>query len=274
LGHANAAGSGAITQTTNNSTLQINTGGTVANAMSIFSIQTLQTVTLSGNKTLNNATYDVASGTTTTESGVLTGSGGGITKQGAGALIVTASNSFTGALDVQAGLLNLNSATGGAAASTASVTVATNATLLVSVSDQVNNSASVTLSGGTIQRASGVSEVFGSLNLTASSFLDFSGGTAGTITFSGITYAPSALLALDIANFNQGSMLVFQTTNNLSMTGFTFSGTGGFGSSSFNGSTFTITAIPEPSTLLASGALLIALVASSVRGRFRKGTIA
>jgi fibronectin-binding autotransporter adhesin len=273
LGHANAAGTGAITQATNNSTLQINTGGTVANAMSIFSIQTLQTVTLSGNKTLNNATYDVASGTTTTESGVLTGSGG-ITKQGTGALIVTASNSFTGAVDVQAGLLNLNSATGGAAASTASLTVATNATLLVSVSDQVNNSASVTLSGGTIQRASGVSEVFGSLNLTASSFLDFSGGTAGTITFSGITYAPSALLALDIANFNQGSMLVFQTTNNLSMTGFTFSGTGGFGSSSFNGSTFTITAIPEPSTLLASGALLIALVASSVRGRFRKGTIA
>ena len=257
LGHANAAGSGAITQTTNNSTLQINTGGTVANAMSIFNIQTLQTVTLSGNKTLNNANYDVASGTTTTESGVLTGSGG-ITKQGTGALIVTASNSFTGAVDVQAGSLNLNSATGGAAASAASVTVAPNATLLVSVSDQVNNSASVTLSGGTIQRASGVSEVFGSLNLTESSFLDFSGGTAGTLTFSGITYTPSALLALDIANFNQGSMLVFQTTNNLSMTGFTFSGTGGFGSSSFNGSTFTITAIPEASTLVAACALLIA----------------
>jgi autotransporter-associated beta strand protein len=128
LGHASAAGSGAITQTTNNSTLQINTGGTVANAMSVFSIQTLQTVTLSGNKTLNNANYDVASGTTTTESGVLTGSGG-ITKQGTGALIVTASNSFTGAVDVQAGSLNLNSATGGAAASAASVTVAPNATL-------------------------------------------------------------------------------------------------------------------------------------------------
>jgi autotransporter-associated beta strand protein len=269
LGNANAAGSGTITQVTNNSTLQINTGGTVANAMSIFNIQTLQTVTLSGNKTLNNANYDVASGTTTTESGVLTGSGG-ITKQGTGALIVTAGNSFTGALDVQAGSLNLNSVTGGAAASTASVTVATNATLLVSVSDQVNNSASVTLSGGTIQRASGVSEVFGSLNLTDSSFLDFSGGTAGTITFSGISYTPSALLALNIANFNQGSMLVFQTTNNLSMTGFTFSGTGGFGSSSFDGSTFTITAIPEPSTYLAAAGLL-ALFALSWRRRASKG---
>jgi autotransporter-associated beta strand protein len=268
LGNANAAGSGMITQVTNNSTLQINTGGTVANAMSIFNVQTLQTVTLSGNKTLNNATYNVAPETTTTESGVLTGSGG-ITKQGTGTLIVTASNSFTGAIDVQAGLLNLNSSTGGAAASVASVTVATNAALLISASDQVNNGAAVTLSGGTIQRASGVSEVFGSLNLTAPSFLDFSGGTAGTITFSGINYTPSALLALDIANFNQGSTLVFQTTNNLSMTGFTFSGTGGFGSSSFNGSTFTITAIPEPSTYLAAAGLL-ALFAFSRRRRAGK----
>jgi hypothetical protein len=58
-------------------------------------------------------------------------------------------------------------------------------------------------------------------------------------------------------------MLVFQTTNNLSMTGFTFSGTGGFGSSSFNGSTFTITAIPEPSAYLAGLSLLGLLLWSS-----------
>jgi hypothetical protein len=126
----------------------------------------------------------------------------------------------------------------------------------------LNDNTSVTLSGGTIRRASGASEVFGSLNLTESSFLDFSGGTAGTMTFGGISYTPSALLALDIANFNQGSMLVFQTTNNLSMTGFTFSGSGGFGSSSFNGSTFTITAIPEPSTYLVALGILVALLAA------------
>jgi autotransporter-associated beta strand protein len=188
-------------------------------------------------------------------SGVISGSGG-LTKAGNGTLIVTASNSFTGTVDVQAGVLSLASATGFAAGGTTNVIVATNATLLIAQSDQVNNSAGVTLSGGTIQRASGVSEVFGNLNLTASSFLDFGGGTAGTITFSGIDYTPSALLALDIANFNQGSALVFQTTNNLSMSGFTFSGTGGFGGSSFDGSTFTITAIPEPSAYFAVIALL------------------
>jgi autotransporter-associated beta strand protein len=273
LDNASAAGSGSITQATNNSTIQINTTGTVANGMSIFNIRSMQTVTLSGNKTLNNATYTVDAGTTTTESGNLSGTGG-ITKQGTGTLIVAGNNSYTGAVAVDAGVLNLNSSVGGAAATTSSVSVASGATLLLSQSGQVSNTAAVTLSGGTIQRASGVSEVFGSLNLTASSFLDFSGGTAGAIEFSGISYTPSALLALNIANFTQGNTLIFQTTSNLSMTGFTFSGSGGFGSSSFNGTTFTITAIPEPSTLLAAGALLVGMAVSVVRRRNREGTIA
>ena len=262
LDNASAAGSGSITQVTNNSTLQVNTTGTVANAMSIFNIRTMQTVTLSGNKTLNNATYTVDAGTTTTESGNLSGTGG-ITKQGTGTLIVTGDNSYTGAVAVDAGVLNLNSSVGGAAATTSSVSVASGARLLLSQSDQVNDSATVTLSGGTIQRASGVGEVFGSLNLTASSFLDFSGGTAGTVEFGGISYTPSSSLVLDIANFTQGNKLVFQTTNNLSMAGFSFSGTGGFGNSSFNGSTFTITAIPEPSTWLTAAGLLGLLLWSS-----------
>jgi hypothetical protein len=58
------------------------------------------------------------------------------------------------------------------------------------------------------------------------------------------------------------------------MTGFNFSGSGGFGSSSFNGSTFTITAIPEPSTLLAAGALVIGIAFSALRRRNREGAIA
>ena len=205
---------------------------------------------------------DTGANTVTFASTLASNNTGGLSKTGTGTLVLSASNAFTGVLAVQTGVLNLSSSTGFAAGSVSSVTVATNATLLIAQGGQVNDNTSVTLSGGTIRRASGASEVFGSLNLTESSFLDFSGGTAGTMTFGGISYTPSALLALDIANFNQGSMLVFQTTNNLSMTGFTFSGSGGFGSSSFNGSTFTITAIPEPSTYLVALGILVALLAA------------
>jgi len=223
---------------------------------------------LSGSKTLNNATYTVDAGTTTTESGVLSGSGG-ITKEGTGTLLVTASNSFTGNTIVNAGVLNLNSASGSALGASTNVTVS--ATLLISQSGQVSDTAAVTLSGGTIQRASGVSEVFGNLNLTASSFLDYSGGTGGSLQFGGIDYTPSALLSLQLVNFTQGNSLVIQTGTDLTSyigTGFTFSGAGGFGSSSFNGSTFTITAIPEPSTVVAAIGLVGLMLWSTCRGQW------
>jgi fibronectin-binding autotransporter adhesin len=272
LDHASAAGSGAITQTPNSSTLQINTTGTVANVMSIFNIQTLQTVTLSGNKTLNNATYTVEADTTTTESGNLSGAGG-ITKQGTGTLLVTGNNTFTGAVAVNEGVLELASTVGGAAGNTVSVSVATNAILLLSQSLQVNTNAAVSLSGGTIQRAGGVSQVFGSLNLGTGSFLDFGTGAAGNLTFG--TYqnneTPSALLTLN--NFLPGNSFTFSsasfTTNNIGSY-FTF-GAGYVGSSITNtGSTFTITAIPEPATYLAAAGLLSLLLLASSRPILRR----
>jgi autotransporter-associated beta strand protein len=201
-------------------------------------------------------------GTTTTESGVLSG-GGGITKLGTGTLLVTASNTFTGTVDVQAGLLSLASATGSAAGGTTNVIVATNATLLIAQSNQVNNTAGVTLSGGTIQRASGVSEVFGNLNVSSASFLDFGSGTAGTLSFG--TYTASALL--NVNNFFEGNVLTFG--NNLSSS---INNTNSFKfdnafTSSWNPgtSTFTITAIPEPTTCLAAIGLALLFLGSSLR---------
>jgi hypothetical protein len=100
-----------------------------------------------------------------------------------------------------------------------------------------------------------VSEVFGNLNLTTGSFLDFGTGAAGNLTFG--TYqsneTPSALLTLE--NFVPGNSLTFNsstfTTNSVGSY-FTF-GTGFQGYSVGNTeSTFTITAIPEPSTILAA----------------------
>ena len=104
-----------------------------------------------------------------------------------------------------------------------------------------------------------MSEVFGNLNLTEASFLDFGTGATGNLTFG--TYknneTPSALLKLN--NFLPGNSFTFTSTSfttNSVGSYFTF-GTGYAGSSISNtGSTFTITAIPEPSTYLAAAGLL------------------
>ena len=254
LSSTSAAGTGVITQADATSTLEINTTGTVANVMDIYNISTLQTVTLSGNKTLRNATFTVASGTTTTESGNLSGTGG-ITKEGAGTLLVTGNNTFTGATAVNAGVLELASTVGGALASTSEVNVGENAILLISQSNQVNNSAEITLSGGTIRRGSGVSEVFGALVLEGNSSLDFGTGATGTLSFT--SYTPSALLTVN--NFLPGNKLTF--TSNLSFdieNSALFSFQGGFDWDwdQTTANTFTITAIPEPSTYLAAAGLL------------------
>ena len=255
-----AAGTGLITQSPG-TTLEIDTTGSVTNAMSLHNVNVLQTVTLSGAKTLNNATYTVATATTTTESGVLSGSGG-LTKEGAGTLLVTGNNTFEGATVVNAGMLQLDSASGGAAGSTISVSVGTEAILLLSRSDQVNDSAEVSLSGGTIRRSDGVSEVFGLLTLNDNSYLDFGTGATGELRFG--EYTPSALLT--VYNFLPGNLLVFVGSD---LSGLIddpglFSFQGGFQSAwDENTSTFTVTAIPEASTWFAA-MLLVALCAGGL----------
>jgi len=192
----------------------------------------------------------------------------GITKTGAGTLTLTASNTFTGAVAVNAGLLNLNSSSGGAAGSANGVTAATGATLLISQSGQVNDSADVTLSGGTIQRGSGVSEVFGNLNITAASFLNFGSGTTGNLQFQSYTNTGSALVT--VQSFFQGNSLQFAsaTFNAGNLAQFSFDN--GY-TTSIQGDYFTITAIPEASTILAALGLAGLMLWPVRRRVFRAG---
>jgi len=220
-----------------------------------------------GTVSLSDKTLTTSSDSNTTYSGAISGTGGGLTKSGGGKLTLSGenANTYTGLTTVSGGTLELKK-TAGVNAIAGATTINSGAILLLSASDQVDSGATdvVTLSGGTIQRASGVSEVFGDLNVTADSVLDFDAGTGGAITFTGLDYTPASGKVLTLANFTQGSTLIFQNTGDLSsaLTSgfFTSSGSGGIAGATYNsglnGGTFTITAIPEPSTYAAAAGLL------------------
>jgi autotransporter-associated beta strand protein len=217
-------------------------------------------ITLTGTNAASN-TITTATSVGATIASQLAGSNG-LTKAGAGTLTFggSAANILTGTTTVSAGTLQLNKSASTTAIA-GNLEVANGATLLISQSHQVNNSAAVTLSGGTITRGAGVSEVFGSLNITGSGILDFGTGAVGNLTFG--TYqdnqqTESALLTLN--NFMPGNSFTFSSTSfstNSVGSYFTF-GTGYINSSIIDngGSSFTITAIPEPSTVLAALGLI------------------
>ena len=108
--NAQALGTGSLSQTDGSSSLIFDTTGTVTNDLSIFSVEFLQDVILSGNIIANNATYDVADGVTAEASGDITGTGG-TTKIGLGTQVLSGNNTYTGANDVQAGTLRAGSTT-------------------------------------------------------------------------------------------------------------------------------------------------------------------
>ncbi len=253
LNNASALRVGNTVAVASGATLDVEQNNTIAG---------LNNISGSGGTVLNNAASDktltVGGSSSYNFGGALAdGTNGGkllLTKSGSGTQTLTGANTYSGTTTISGGVLELASTTGAAAGGTTSVTVASNAKLLLSQSDQVNSSATVTLSGGTIQRAGGVSQAFGDLNLTSSSFLDYGTGATGTMSFG--TYAPESLLTVN--NFLLGNVLTFgsdltSTINNSAY----FSFDNGFTSSwNESTSTFTITAIPEPSTCLAAVGLI------------------
>jgi len=280
---AGAGIQGSGTQSTNTTLLFGNTAGTVtvSNGVNVAAGMTFSTdgytvtdstITLTGANAASN-TITTAASVGTTVASQLVGSNG-MTKAGTGTLTFggSAANTLTGTTTVSAGTLQLNKSASTTAIA-GNLELANGATLLISQSEQVNNTSAVTLSGGTIIRGAGASEVFGSLNLTAASFLDFGTGATGSMTFG--TYeentTPSALLT--VQNFLPGNSFTFSNAlfaADGSNIGSYFSfGTGYINSSIIDngGSSFTITAIPEPSTVLAALGL-IGLLLWPARRRF------
>lgn len=227
----------------------------------------------------NPTTVTVTNGVLSLQAGLQ--GAGHLDKTGAGTLSISgASPGFTGTLAAQEGTVELAATAGAALESVSAVTVSSGAALLISSSGQIADTAAITLSGGTIRRGAGVDEAFGAIDLTAASAVDFGTGSAGTLAF-GVyegDAAPGHVLTVD--NFLAGNVLIFgsdlsgyidATYTGTSFTGswFTINSTSGGFTSAWNGSQFTITAIPEPSTMAAAAALLLG--AGFFRGRrFRR----
>jgi len=272
IGHANAAGSGTITQTDGTSLLKIDTTGTITNAMSVYNVLATQSATLSGAITVNNATWDVDAGDTLTISGNLSGTGG-TTKNGTGTLVLSGSNSNTGATTVNAG--TLNAAGANALGSTSSVVVSNSGSLLVTAGDSINDSAAVTLAGGTLAVNGTFNESVGLLTLSASSVIDLDGFT-GTLRFGGVgSWTGGTTLAIwnwngfnqygtPVGNGADNRHVVFTSNTGLdsylgrisfySDSGSSFAGTGF--EQDFSGGGTEIIPVPEPGNR-ATGVLLV-----------------
>jgi hypothetical protein len=184
---------------------------------------------------------------------------GGLTLSAAGNTVLRlyGNNQYTGATTITDGTIELAGTAGtGGLTQTASVSVSDSGILLLASSNQVRDAAAVSLSGGTIQRGNGVSETFGALVLNDNSTLNFGAGTTtGSLNFDSYTGNSKKL---NVTNFLQGNVLTFKTDlsgsiNNTSLFGFD----NGFTSNwNIGTGTFTITAIPEPSTYAAAAGLL------------------
>ena len=89
----------------------------------------------------------------------------------------SSANTFTGITKVSEETLQLNK-TADTDATTVDIEVNSDASLRLSASGNVDDTAEVTLSGGTILRGGNVSEIFGSLDVTHASLLDFGADNA------------------------------------------------------------------------------------------------
>ncbi|NBR70167.1 MAG: hypothetical protein EBT69_08345, partial [Verrucomicrobia bacterium] len=277
VGSTGALGGGTLVQSNGDSTVKFSAGGAFNNAISVYNVAfTANGTSLTGRTTVNNATFDVANGNTSTLSGKITGSGG-VTKTGLGTLLLAGAdaNDFTGASAVNAGTMVLQKSSSSTVAISGSTIALNGGTLLLGQANQISDATAVvgvlrvtansTISG-LVTSAGGVATgsdfLFSSVDLS-----DYSTSSGAVLTLSGVGYGQSVNLAS--SNYtgwsNAGNLNNF--TDKIQ-----FGSTGMKASISFNGSTGLtyITAIPEPKVYVAM-AMLLALVGWTEYRRRRCG---
>jgi len=258
---------------------------------------------------LNAATRTInVNANTATITGAIVNNGGGtagLIKGGSGTLKLTNNNTYNGATTISASggtleINNTNSSSSGRISGTSNVTVNSSGTVVLSGSsswtDRINDSATMTLNGGTFNTG-GLTEAGGStgtrtagigaLTLTANSTIDFGTGNS-IIEFAGLG-AHTAGTGADLAILNwTGTLFTPGGTDQLlfagTVTDFTskfdqsdvsFNGIQGYSAIQIAAGYYEIVAVPEPSTWLAA-ALALGAIGFSRRkrlcGRLKKTT--
>jgi fibronectin-binding autotransporter adhesin len=236
-----------------------------------------RTLTLTGTNTGNNTLATVVADNTGATS---------LVKSGTGTWLISGTNTFTGTTTINAGTLKVAGSSGTALGSTSSITVNAGGTLMLGASNQINDSAGITLHGGTFASggfnegsASAGAHGVGALTLNlAGSHLDFGTGAAGTLRFA--SFNPSSFL-LTIDNWTgtpgqAGSAstdrLIFESDQSANLGSFSFTGYSTNATEiALGGGLYEIVPVttPEPSTYAAGSLTLIALL-GHWRKRFRK----
>jgi fibronectin-binding autotransporter adhesin len=273
------------------------TGGTIVNAGTVVVNSGSSLGNSSAAVQLNAGTLQVASGFTTTRNialgsadstvavdagqtytvGSVVSGNGALNKAGAGTITLTGANTFTGATNIDGGVLIAAASSGTALGTTTGISVNNGGTLLLGASNQVNNSAAVTLAGGTISKGnfsegSTSAAGFGALTLEANSVLDFGTGTVGTLTFASLAHDDTFRLIVNnwsgtAATLGSASTdrLIFASDQTANLSYFTFSGYGDgatqfrIGNTSFY-EVVPMTPVPEPSTYAAAALTLLAIL--------------
>ncbi|HMG04365.1 MAG TPA: autotransporter-associated beta strand repeat-containing protein, partial [Chthoniobacterales bacterium] len=211
---------------------------------------------------------------------------GSLTKSGSGTWTLSGANTFTGATTVNGGTLKLANGLGGALGFTGGITVNSGGILLLGGDNQINNTAQITLNGGTFARgvfSEGTTSSAGAGALAlagANSHLDFGTGTAGSLTFASFNPGGNTLTIdnwTGVANTLGTGLtdrLVFNSDQSGNLGSFNFTGFAA-GAIEFNlgNGFYEIVPVPETGTYL-SGLMAFAAILfhhrKQLRGLFRR----
>jgi autotransporter-associated beta strand protein len=198
---------------------------------------------------------------------------GSLIKAGAGQMDLNGANTLSGTVTVNAGTLTLAASSGSALGSVSTITVNGGGTLQLGASDQINNSATIAMGGGTFSKGNfsegGTGAVgMGALTLTAAgSHIDFGTGGVGVLSFASLS-AASFTITIDNwtgTAYTQGGAgtdrLIFDSDQSGNLSAFNFTGYApGAMEFALGGGFFEIVAVPEPRTFLPGVLALFVLV--------------